>query len=98
MDSDSILKCVETDSLESPYYKKKIPVKDNYEKKVDNYIESISTDFNTTNKTKKWPLCSVTFQQISLKNVPSVKIQFIHCLPAQLLDLDRVEMEHSLYA
>lgn len=59
MDSDSILKCVETDSLESPNYKKKIPVKDNYEKKIDNYIESISTDFNATNKTKKCPLCSV---------------------------------------
>jgi len=60
MDSDSIIDCLNTESLECLNYKSKTPVNDfSYEKKVDNYIKSISTNFNTINKTKKISvLCS----------------------------------------
>jgi len=53
MDSDSIVGTLDTGSLKHLNYKNKTPVKDDYEKKVDSYIESISTNFNTINKTKK---------------------------------------------
>ena len=59
MYSDSTVECLDTESLDRSIYEKKMPVNDSYEKKVDNYIDSISTNFNTTIKTKKCPLCAV---------------------------------------
>ncbi|CAI6358114.1 unnamed protein product [Macrosiphum euphorbiae] len=55
MDSDYIVDSLDTGSLEHLNYKNKnkTSVKDDYEKKVDGYIESISTNFNTINKIKK---------------------------------------------
>jgi len=81
MDSDSIIDCLDTESVERLNYKCMTPVKDSYEKKVNNYIKSISTNFNTINKTKKKYFRFVqwmTFQQISLKNGPPVKLQSIY--------------------
>ena len=57
MDSDSIVDSLDSGSLKHLTYKNKTPVKDDYEKKVDSYIESISTNFNSINKTKKSVRC-----------------------------------------
>lgn len=49
MDSDFIVDSLDTRSLEHLNYKNKTPIKDDYKKKVDSYIGSISTNFNTIN-------------------------------------------------
>jgi len=60
MDSDSIIECLNTSQLEHLSDIKMTPEKNNYEKEIDNCIESLSTNFNTVkNNKKKCPLCAV---------------------------------------
>lgn len=68
-------------------------VKDNYEKVVDNYIESISTNLNTTKKNKnKCLLCAVgdfpidKFKKCAACEAPVYALMYEHCLHVQLLN------------
>lgn len=51
--------CLNTASLDSLNYIKRMPVIENYEKKIDDYIENLSKNFNTIYENKsKCPLCA----------------------------------------
>ncbi|KAF0691691.1 Uncharacterized protein FWK35_00030649 [Aphis craccivora] len=69
MDSDSILKCVETDSLESPYYKKKIPYIYRLQYNKQNQKMAVMFSDFPTDKSQKCAVCEDPVHTLSTCSV-----------------------------